>query len=166
MAQPIMSEHYKNRKPSSIRVAQLRFLQRTDGAEDVNVAIGNVSLPMHPAMIERMKRLGEPGSPFADGAVQYTITAGLPEACDAFLNILGSCGCETDGLHIQITDGGSVGMELAVAGVCGPAASNERPLLLIDAAYTNYRAGAPCPCAACWATTASSHSPAWTSSIA
>jgi len=140
MAQPIMSEHYQNRKPSSIRVAQLRFLERTDGAEDVNVAIGNVSLPMHPAMIDRMKRLGEPGSPFADGACQYTITAGLPECRDAFRNILGSCGCETDGLHVQITDGGSVGMELAVAGVCGPAASNERPMLLIDAAYTNYKA--------------------------
>ncbi len=50
MAQPVMSDHFKNRKPSSIRVAQLKFVDRTDGADDVNVAIGNVPLPMPPAM--------------------------------------------------------------------------------------------------------------------
>jgi aspartate aminotransferase len=106
----------------------------------VNVAIGNVSLPMHPAMIDRMRRLGEGDSPFTDGAVQYTITAGMPETRDAFLNILASSGYPTGGLHVQITDGGSLGMELVVAGCCGPAGSSERPLLLIDAAYTNYKA--------------------------
>ena len=31
-------------------------------------------------------------------------------------------------------------MELVVLGVCGPAASGEKPLLLIDPAYTNYNA--------------------------
>lgn len=140
MAQPVMSDHFKNRKPSPIRVAQLKYLERNDGTEDVNVAIGNVSLPMHPAMIDRMRRLGDPESPFKDGVVRYTITAGRPETREAFLNILASCGCPTDGLEVQITDGGSAGMEIAVLGCCGAPGKNERPLLLIDAAYTNYKA--------------------------
>jgi len=140
MALPMMSEHFKKRKPSPIRAAQLRYLERTDGVADVNVAIGNVSLPMHPAMIERMRRLGEKGSPFEKGVVQYTITAGLPETRRAFLNILASGGYRTEGLNVQITDGGSSSMELVVAGCCGAAGTSERPLLLIDAAYTNYKA--------------------------
>jgi len=140
MAQPIMSEHFQSRKPSSIRVAQLKFLERTDGIDDVNVAIGNVSLPMHPAMIDRMRRIGNSESPFKDGVVQYTLTVGMQEARDAFLNVLASSGCPTDGLHVQIVDGGSSGMELAVLGCCGAAGKAERPLLLIDAAYTNYAA--------------------------
>jgi aspartate aminotransferase len=140
MDKPVMSEHFQGRKPSPIRVAQLKFLERNDGTDDVNVAIGNVSLPMHPAMINRLRRINEPESPFADGVVQYTITAGMPETREAFINILASGGYTTEGLHVQITDGGSVGMELAVAGCCGKAGSPDRPMLLIDAAYTNYKA--------------------------
>jgi aspartate aminotransferase len=135
-----MSEHFQSRKPSSIRVAQLAYLERNDDTEDVNVAIGNVSLPMHPAMIGRMQALDGAKSPFKDGVVQYTITAGMPETRDAFLNILASSGYSTEGLSVQITDGGSVGMELAIVGCCGAAGSTDRPLLLIDAAYTNYKA--------------------------
>ena len=48
MNQPVMSEHFQRRKPSPIRAAQLKYLDRNDGTEDVNVAIGNVSLPMQP----------------------------------------------------------------------------------------------------------------------
>jgi aspartate aminotransferase len=139
MTAPSLSRHFQGRKPSPIRAAQLRYLERSDGTEDVNVAIGNVSLPMHPAMIERMRHLGD-NSPFEDGVVQYTITAGRPETREAFLNILGSGGYDTDGLHVQITDGGSSAMELCVVGCCGPAGTDEGPLLLIDAAYTNYKA--------------------------
>lgn len=139
MTRPVLSEHFRNRKPSPIRAAQLKFLERNDGTEDINVAIGNVSLPMHPAMINRMRTLGNDG-PFIDGVVQYTITAGRQETRDAFLNILSSSGCDTKDLHIQITDGGSTAMEIAVLGCCGAAGSSDRPLLLIDAAYTNYKA--------------------------
>ena len=67
MTAPKLSDHFKNRKPSSIRVAQLKFLERTDGTEDVNVAIGNVSLPMHPAMIDRMRLMGSTRSPAPTG---------------------------------------------------------------------------------------------------
>ena len=107
MPAPTMSAHFAGRKPSVIRLAQIEFAQRNDATEAINVAIGNVSLPMHPAMIERLRDVTGPDSPFKDGVVQYTITAGLPETRDAFLNILSSGGYSTDGLHVQITDGGS-----------------------------------------------------------
>lgn len=47
---PRLSAHFLSREPSAIRLAQIKFQQRTDGVEAINVAIGNVSLPMHPAM--------------------------------------------------------------------------------------------------------------------
>lgn len=139
-SKPELSAHFQSRRPSVIRVAQFKFFERTDGTEAINVAIGNVSLPMHPAMIERMRRLGAPGGPFADGVVQYTKTAGLDETHKAFLNIIASSGFTVEGLRVQITDGASQAMEIAVLGTCGPAGSQDKPLLLIDAAYTNYKA--------------------------
>lgn len=140
MAEPRLSAHFLARQPSSIRVAQIRHSERTDGVGAVNVAIGNVSLPMHPAMIERMRDLGAPQSPFRDGVVKYTGTAGEAETNQAFLNIIASSGFATGGLKTMVTDGGSQAMELVIVGCCGPAGSRERPLLLIDAAYTNYKA--------------------------
>ncbi len=134
-----LSAHFAAREPSVIRLAQIEFARRTDTVEAINVAIGNVSLPMHPAMIERLRTAGEPGSPFADGVVQYTATVGRKETNDAFRNIIAASGLATDGLHTQITDGGSQAMELVVVGCCGPAGSDASPLMLIDAAYTNYK---------------------------
>lgn len=134
-----LSAHFATREPSVIRLAQIEFARRRDPVEAVNVAIGNVSLPMHPAMRERLANLASPGSPFADGVVQYTATVGLPETNRAFLNIIAASGLDTGALQSQITDGGSQAMELVVVGCCGPAGSDERPLLLIDAAYTNYK---------------------------
>jgi aspartate aminotransferase len=123
-----------------IRVAQIKFAERTDGAEAVNVAIGNVSLPMHPAMLDRLRRAGHEGQGFGDGVVGYTATVGTDEARRAALNVIASSDFPVDGLHAQITDGGSQAMELVILGTCGPAGSDERPLLLIDPAYTNYNA--------------------------
>lgn len=140
MSKAVMSEHFQNRKPSPIRAAQLSFLEREDKIDDVNVAIGNVSLPMHPAMINRLRTLGEGESPFRDGVVRYSITAGRPDTRETFLHVLRSSGLSTDGLYVQITDGGSCAMEVAELGTIGPAGGPEGPLLLIDAAYTNYRA--------------------------
>ncbi len=134
---PRMSNHFQSRQPSSIRLAGIKFAARQDGTEAINVAIGNVSLPMHPAMIERMHALNKT---FADGVVKYTATVGTDECREAFLNIIRASDCSTAGLHCQVTDGGSQGMELVILGVCGPAGSAESPLLLIDAAYTNYTA--------------------------
>jgi aspartate aminotransferase len=137
---PRLSEHFQSRQPSAIRVASIRFAERQDETQALNVAIGNVSLPMHPAMVQRAHSLGSAESPFAEGVVRYTSTVGLDETRQAFLNILASGDIPTEGLQVQVTDGGSQAMELVIAGCCGPAGSRERPLMLIDAAYTNYKA--------------------------
>mgnify|MGYP006277861275 CR=1 FL=1 len=137
---PEMSAHFKSRMPSAIRLAQIRFMERKDNVKAINTAIGNVSLPMHPAMQKRMFNLGLPESPFKDGVVKYSATVGYKETNRAFLNTIASCGFDTSGLYSQITEGGSQAMELVVVGTCGPAGSVEKPILLIDAAYTNYKA--------------------------
>ncbi len=138
MTLPALSRPFESRQPSSIRVSQIRFAGRTDGTQAINVAIGNVSLPMHPAMTARMRDLAGPESPFRDGVVKYSATVGTAEATRAFLNVIASSGFDTRDLHCQITDGGSQAMELVILGCCGPAGSQERPLLLLDPAYTNY----------------------------
>ena len=133
---PNLSSHFENRLPSAIREAQIIFAQREDKNEIqvVNLAIGNVSLPMHPAMQNRLNDMGE--IRFKDGVVKYTPSVGTDEARDAFLNIIGSEGVDTSHLYCMITDGGSQAMELMMLGVCGP--SSEKPLMLLDPAYTNY----------------------------
>lgn len=139
MQKPILSEHFQSREPSDVRLAQIKYAERKVKPEKViNVGIGNVSLPTNPAMQKRMFELNSPDSPFANGVIRYTGTAGTEEAQNAFKNILKSEGFNTDNLYVQITDGGSAGMELLILGVCGPAGSDERPLMLIDPAYTNY----------------------------
>jgi len=133
---PNLSSHFENRLPSAIREAQIIFTQREDKNEIqvVNLAIGNVSLPMHPAMQNRLNEMGEIW--FKDGVVKYTPSVGADEAREAFLNIIGSEGVDTSHLYCMITDGGSQAMELMMLGVCGP--SSEKPLMLLDPAYTNY----------------------------
>jgi len=139
MSEPVFSAYFESRKPSAIRLAQSKFAERKTKPEAViSVAIGNVSLPANPAMVKRMFALDAPDSPFAQGAVRYTITAGTPECRAAFKNILQCEGFATDKLNVQVTDGGSAAMELLIVGVCGPAGTDEKPLLLIDPAYINY----------------------------
>lgn len=138
--EPVLSAHFKSRKPSAIRLAQIKFMERNDSVRSINTAIGNVTLPMHPAMQNRMFNLDAEESPFKEGVVKYSPTVGYKEANQAFLNIIASSGFETKGLYSQITEGGSQAMELVIVGTCGPAGGREKPLLLIDAAYTNYKA--------------------------
>jgi aspartate aminotransferase len=140
ITQPMLSEHFRQRLPSAIRSAQLEFMKRTDGVQAVNVAIGDVSLPMHPAMVRRLHALRGAGSPFRHGSVRYTPSVGTEEARRAFLHVLASSGLPTEGLLAQITDGASQAMELMILGVCGAPGSGERPLLVIDPIYTNYTA--------------------------
>ncbi len=139
MNQPQMSKLFEGRKPSVIRMAQIRFDERRDGTEAINVAIGNIDLPMYPAMIERMNNLDAPDSPFRDGVVKYSATSGTPECIDAFMNVIASSGFDTSKLYGHITEGGTQAMELLITGICGAGGSGEKPLLLIDAAYTNYK---------------------------
>ncbi|MHA1519671.1 MAG: aminotransferase class I/II-fold pyridoxal phosphate-dependent enzyme [Promethearchaeota archaeon] len=136
---PILSELFQTRKPSDIRVAQIEFAKRKDKVEPINVAIGNVNLPMHPAMFDRLKNLAGNESPFKNGILKYSATVGLKETNRAFINIIGSSGFQTENLYSQITDGGSHAMELVIVGTCGNPGISEKPLLLIDAAYTNYK---------------------------
>jgi len=137
---PELSSHFQKRKPSVIRTAQIEFLKRKDAVEAINVAIGNVSLPMHPAMVRRLADLQAEGSPFQTGAVRYTPTAGMEETREAFCHIIASSGFAAEGLHVQITDGGSQAMELVILGVCGDVGTADKPLLIIDPTYTNYTA--------------------------
>ena len=139
MNKPILSAHFESRKPSDVRLAQMKYDEREVKPEAViNVGIGNVSLATNPAMLKRMFELNAPESPFANGVVRYSGTAGTPEVQNAFKNILKSEGFDTSKLHVQVTDGGSSGMELLLLGVCGPAGTDEKPLMMIDPAYTNY----------------------------
>ncbi|RKZ18927.1 pyridoxal phosphate-dependent aminotransferase [bacterium] len=140
MTGPALSAHFASRKPSVIRLAQIEHAKRTDGVAALNVAIGNVSLPMHPAMAARLATMGTPGGAFADGVVSYTATSGTAECNAAVLNVIAASGGDVTSLQSTITSGGSQAMELVVVGCCGPAGSDERPLLLVDAAYTNYTA--------------------------
>jgi aspartate aminotransferase len=137
---PELSEYFKKRKPSAIRLAQIKFAERKDKVTAINTAIGNVTLPMHPAMQKRMFELKSKQSPFCEGVVKYSATVGEEEANKAVLNIIASSGFDTSGLYSQITNGGSQAMELVILGACGKAGSNKKPLLLIDPAYTNYNA--------------------------
>ncbi len=139
MSKPILSAHFESRTPSDVRLAQMKYEERKVKPEAViNVGIGNVSLPTNPAMQKRMFELGAPESPFSKGVVRYSTTVGLPETQDAFKNILKCEGFDTSKLYVQVTDGGSAAMELLLLGVCGPAGSSEKPLMVIDPAYTNY----------------------------
>tara|TARA_Y100001970_G_scaffold271987_1_gene368140 strand:- start:1588 stop:2877 length:1290 start_codon:yes stop_codon:yes gene_type:complete len=131
-----LSQHYKNRSPSAIRNAQMEYSNRIDkdSVEVINLAIGNISLPMYPAMLKRMREIGR--KRFADGVVGYTPTVGNEETRKAFLNILQAEGINTSNIYPSITDGGSSAMELMMLGVCGPASKN--PIMLLDPVYTNY----------------------------
>lgn len=139
MNKPVLSAHFESRKPSAVRLAQMKYQERKVKPDAViNVGIGNVSLPTNPAMKKRMFELNAQGSPFADGVIRYTGTAGTDECQEAFKNILKCEGFDTSKLLVQVTDGGSAAMEILIAGVCGPAGTDEKPLMMIDPAYTNY----------------------------
>ncbi len=137
MSKPKLSNHFKNRLPSSIRQAQIKFLERNDKDQInvINLAIGNVKLPMYPSMIKRLKEIGE-GEYFSDGIIPYTSTAGTKDARQAFLNVLSALDVNTSKLLVNVTDGGSSSMEIMMLGVSGP--SSKRPIMLLDPSYTNY----------------------------
>jgi len=137
---PILSEHYRKREPSAIRKAQILFESRKDFSriDVINLAIGNISLPMHPAMVSRLKNLGSPNSPFAGGVVQYTTSEGTSECKAAIINSIYAELPEVTSKEVNcvVTDGGSQAMELMLLGVSGSKGNN--PIMVIDPLYTNY----------------------------
>ena len=140
MSNPKISNHFESRNPSAIRLAQIEFAKREDRNDVVaiNTAIGNVSLPMHPAMQDRLN-LSIDDSPFNKGVVKYTSTPGFDETNKAFLNIISASEFNVDGLYSQVTDGSSVAMMLVLLGTSGLMEEENRPFLLIDPAYANYK---------------------------
>lgn len=135
MTTPLLSSYFSQKKPSAIRMAQMEFAKRTDGVDAINVSVGNVSLPMHPAMQKRMFEIAQSQTPLAKWIVQYTQTVGAQETNQAFLHIIASGGFDTDGLFSQVTDGWTQAMELMLLGVSD---ANDKPILFIDPSYTNY----------------------------
>ncbi|MFH0837228.1 MAG: aminotransferase class I/II-fold pyridoxal phosphate-dependent enzyme [Candidatus Aenigmatarchaeota archaeon] len=142
-----MSLEFREKLPSALRQAITEFRDNPKGRSGINLAIGNVPDKMHPALIERMFNLDRKDSPVANGSVMYTDSGGLSETQKAFQNIIASSLVRmseqdaekyTNNLAVQVTDGGSMAMEVAILGVCGPAGTGKEPLLLIDPAYTNY----------------------------
>ncbi len=128
------------REPSSIRRAQISYGSRLDISEVsvINLAIGNISLPMHPVMIARAKDLLSDNSPFKNGVVRYSSSEGTKECTDA---IIQSINAEltvdmSKDIHCVVTDGGSQAMELMLLGVCD--SHGDKPILYIDPLYTNY----------------------------
>jgi aspartate aminotransferase len=135
---PQLSHHFNQRSPSAIRTAQIMYAQRADKNElrVLNLGIGNISLPMHPAMKFRMQNVTSPGSDFQLGVARYSPSVGEEECRDAFLNVIASAGAPKDDLYCMVTDGGSMSMEIMLLGVCGP--QSKRPIMLFDPVYTNY----------------------------
>ena len=118
---PRLSEHYTLRVPSEIRQAQIIFSERSDrySVSVINVAIGNVSLSLHPKMFKKLKNLGL--NTFKDGVVKYTPSKGIKSARMALVKIISAdLGFKLKNVYSQITDGGSQAMELMLLGVCGP----------------------------------------------
>ena len=135
-----ISNHFQSKEPSVIRLAQIEFTKRPDknNVKAINVAIGNVSLPMHPAMQERLNLLNKK-SPFKNGVIKYSPSIGFEETNQAFLNIIEASGLNTKNLYSQITDGSSLAMMLVLLGTCGSIEEEQKPFLVIDPAYTNYK---------------------------
>jgi len=138
MSNPVLSAYFESKAPSGVRLAQMKYDEREVKPEAVDVGQGNVLLPTNPAMQKRMFNLDAPESPFAKGVIRYSAAAGYKECRDAFKNILACQGFNTDKLFFQVTDGGSAAMELMILGVCGPAGTSEKPIVMIDPTYTNY----------------------------
>ena len=85
---PNISEHYQQREPSAIRKAQFLFDSRKDkkNIEAINLAIGNITLPMHPIIHSIDAELTNSIS----NKVKCVITDGGSQAME--LMLLGVCG--------------------------------------------------------------------------
>ncbi|MDD5178226.1 MAG: aminotransferase class I/II-fold pyridoxal phosphate-dependent enzyme [Candidatus Nanoarchaeia archaeon] len=140
---PELSKFFEEKQPSSIRLAQLLFLERQkkEGKKApyvINVAIGNVSLKTHPKMLKRY--LKPIDKELKQGIWKYSLTFGREICNNVFVNIIKSFLDDSNDpkLYSLIGDGSSVLMKLTILGVCGNPGKDEKPLLLIDPAYANY----------------------------
>ncbi len=128
-----LSKFFQELKSSAIRHAQQCFAERKDSVKAVNASIGNVSLPLHPAMQKRLENLSQHPE-FGQGIVKYTSTSGMDETKEAFKKVISLCGADTSDLDMVITSGGSQAIDLALLGCC----QENRPLIISEPAYSNY----------------------------
>ena len=134
---PKLSETAEVAESSVIRNAQESFRWRDDKDEvfPLNLAIGNVFLPMHPSMLRRARDIDADHHPLKTGSVPYTATVGTDAARAAILNVIGAPGFDIEGLYSHITAGGTGAMELMIRACC----QKGKPLMLIEPFYTNYK---------------------------
>ncbi len=128
-----ISAYFQNLTISAIRQAQQCFANRTDKVKAINASIGNVSLPIHPAMLKRLEQIGKHPE-LGKGIVKYTATSGREDTKQAFKNLIALCGAKSNNLEMVITSGGSQAMDLAILGCC----QSDRPLIISEPTYSNY----------------------------
>jgi aspartate aminotransferase len=139
-AKPSVSNYFAGKVPNDVRLGSIKFSKREDNVDLINAAIGNVSMPMHPKMQERMRNIGQEGGGFSNGVVKYESTSGNEETKVAFKNIIKQMGFDPSDLEVLVTDGASLAMEIMLLGVCGELGEEESSILVIDPTYTNYNA--------------------------
>lgn len=142
------SSFFNNLKPSGLRLAQTIFDKRAredlknnrKPIEAINVAIGSVSLKTHPRLLERY--LNPLDEELKNGIWRYAETPGTDKANSVFIKIIKAFLPENVNpeLYSIIQDGGSGAMKTAVLGLCGDPGKDERPLLVMNPTYTNYKA--------------------------
>ena len=133
MKSPKLSLKAKKLELSAIRLAQIKFAERKDNVKAVNASIGNVSLPTHPAIINRLKNIHD--EDLQKGIIKYTASCGLKETQDSFLKIIKAiCKVDTDNLNIIVTNGASEAIKLSIYATCG----KNSPLLLAEPSYANH----------------------------
>jgi len=142
------SNFFNNLKPSGLRMAQTVFEKRAkedlrngrEPIEAINVAIGSVSLKTHPKLLERY--LNPIDRDLINGIWRYGETPGTDKANEVFIKIIKAFMPEgvNPRLYSIIQDGGSGAMRTAVLGLCGDAGKDDRPLLVMNPTYTNYKA--------------------------
>ncbi len=142
------SNFFNNVRPSGLRLAQTIFEKRVESdiqaakkpIEAINVAIGSVSLKTHPKMLQRY--LNPIDENLLNGIWRYGETPGTKKANEVFIKIIKAFLPDNMDLQLYsvVQEGGSAVMKTALLGVCGDAGSDEKPLLVMNPTYTNYKA--------------------------
>ncbi len=142
------SNFFNKVRPSGLRLAQTIFEKRVEKdlknnkspIEAINVAIGSVSLKTHPKLLERF--LNPKDKNLIEGIWRYGETPGTKKANEVFIKIIKAFLPDdiNPALYSVVQEGGSAVMRTVILGVCGDAGSDERPLLVMNPTYTNYKA--------------------------
>lgn len=133
---PKISDYFQSVETSVLRMAQSEFQNRNDDTEALNMSIGNVSLPIHPKIKERL--FDFKNSSLGDGIVKYTNTEGEENTKQAFLKTVQIWGFDTSNLFTQITDGASQAMQLVLSGCAGNFSGEQKKILVFAPLYGNY----------------------------